>query len=108
MSKIQEKELSSSTSVWALSKCNAHPFFPYTYALLLGKKTKDIPKDFMGISSANLHEMHSSTWVSKGNEGLIACAKCNRDSYDNELGFRALFLFCSRTTKSEVWGHLLA
>jgi len=29
----------------------------------------------------------SSTWVTKGFKGLVACIKCNNDSYDGELGF---------------------
>ena len=33
---------------------------------------------------------HSSTWESKGFKVLIAYAKCNRDSYDSELGFSSL------------------
>jgi len=41
-------------------------------------------------------------------KGLVAYANCNRDSYDSELGFKFLFSFCSRTSKSQVWGYLLA
>ena len=36
---------------------------------------------------------HSSTWVTKGFKGLVACAKCNRDSYDSELEFIICFVF---------------
>ena len=40
---------------------------------------------------------HSSTWESKGFKGLVAYAKCNRDSYDSELGFSfLLFSFSFR------------
>ena len=30
--------------------------------------------------------------VTKGFKGLIACAKCNRDFYDSEFGFRVFFV----------------
>ena len=36
---------------------------------------------------------YSSTWVTKGFKGLVACAKCNRDSYDSELEFIMCFVF---------------
>ena len=49
--------------------------------------------NFAGISLKNLLE---TLLVPKGNLGgfkrLVACAKCNRDSYKNELGFYFLFL----------------
>ena len=35
----------------------------------------------------------SSTWVTKGFKGLLACAKCNRNSYDSELEFITYFVF---------------
>ena len=43
---------------------------------------------------------HSSTWVTKGFKGFVASAKYNHDSSDSELGFKVMFLFCSRTSKS--------
>ena len=51
----------------------------------------NISKDFMGISSANLHETSLIHLGNQGFKGLVACAKCNRDSYDNELGLRIFF-----------------
>jgi len=76
-------------------------FFPLpcTYALLLKN-----PKIFQGILWAYLTQTltrpHSSTWVTKGFTGLVTCAKCNRGSYDSELSYRVLFLFCSRASNS--------
>ena len=65
------------------------PFALYIYYTF--EKTKNILEDFGGISFASLTRPHSPTWVTNGFKGLIACAKWNRDSYDNELGFRVLF-----------------
>ena len=45
----------------------------------------------MGISSANPHETSLVHLDTKGFKGLVACAKCNRDSYDSELDLRILF-----------------
>ena len=64
------------------------------YILAL-RKTKKI-FDFLFLFSfwilwvfhlKTLTRPHSSTWESKGFKGLVAYAKCNRDSYDSELGF---------------------
>ncbi|GJY61883.1 hypothetical protein Tco_0462540 [Tanacetum coccineum] len=37
-------------------------------------------------SLETLMRLHSSTWATKGFKWLVAYAKCNRDSYENELG----------------------
>jgi len=71
---------------------------PFTYAMLV-KKSKNISNDFVGISSATLMRRHLSTWVTKGFKGLVACSKCNCDSYDNELGFRVCFCFARGRVK---------
>ena len=60
----------------------------------------------MGISSANPHEtLLVHLGVTKGFKGLVAYAKCNRDSYESELAVQLVFiLFCSKMSKRWVWG----
>ena len=51
---------------------------------------------------------HSSTWVTKGFKGLVACAECNRDSYDSELDFRFCFCFTRGRAKFKCGGICLS
>ena len=77
----------------------------YPFALYIRYAFKKIQKyfeDFMGISSANPYETSIVHLGNRGFEGLVAYAKCNRDSYDSELGFSTFALFYLKMSKSYV------
>ena len=94
--------------------------FPnYVHISFEGGKTKKIFFIFEIIlwvfHLETLTKLHSSTWETEGFKGLVAYAKCNRDSYDSEVGFSFPYfsfsasqfsLFYSRTSKILVWGYL--
>jgi len=65
---------------------------PCIYAMLL-KKPKIFQRILWVYVLQTLWRPHTSTWATKGFKGLVVCAKCNRDSYDNELVFRGFFVF---------------
>ena len=88
----------------SIKLCTCFAPLPSTYAMLL-KNPKNILKDFVGISFANLHETSLMHLVTKGFKGLIACAKCNRDCYDSELGFRVCFCFARGQAKARCTGN---
>ena len=69
-------------------------FFPLpcTYAMVL-KNPKRFENILWVYILQTLTRPHSSTWVTKGFKGLVACTKCNRDSYDSELEFIICFVF---------------
>jgi len=80
---------------------------PCIYAMLL-KKPKIFQRILWVYVLQTLWRPHTSTWATKGFKGLVVCAKCNRDSYDNELVFRGFFCFSRGRAKARFWGYLLA
>jgi len=56
----------------------------------------------VGVSYTNPHDTSLVHRVTRGFKGLIACAKRNRDSYDNELGFRFFFVLLEDEQKFGV------
>ena len=60
--------------------CYSSYFFVFTSFLIFS-----FFWDFVGISSANPHETTRPLGETKLFKGLVAYAKCNRDSYESEL-----------------------
>ena len=85
--------------VESIKLCISFSPLPCCTCAMLLKKSKIFQRILVYLLQA-LTRPHSFTWVTKRFKGLIACAKYNRDSYDNELGSKVLFLFCLRTSKS--------